>query len=112
MIICDFDFTLMDAGYSSAEIDEFAVANNIFPIIDFKANSNGEKPVMSEELAYRYKKRTSVERTNSELKECFLIEKLYSRGNKAHFDIQLAVLLLTIKKIRENQKLVQLQEAA
>ena len=112
MRICDFDFTLMDAGYSSSEIEEFAVANCIFPIIDFKANAKGEKPVMTEKLAYRYRKRTTVERTNSKLKECFLIEKLYSRGEKAHFDIQLAVLLLTIKKIRENLKQDQIKLVA
>lgn len=112
MRICNFDFTLMDAGYSSSEIEDFAMMNEIYPIIDFKANSKGEKKAMSEDEALLYKKRTTVERTNSELKECFLIEKLYSRGAKAHFDIQLAVLLLTIKKIRENLKSKQLKEVA
>ena len=112
MRVCDFKFTLMDAGYSSSEIEAFAIANNIYPIIDFKANSKGEKREMTEEETLRYKKRTTVERTNSELKECFLIEKLYSRGEKAHFDIQLAVLLLTIKKIRENLMQEQLRVAA
>lgn len=102
--ICNFDFVLMDAGYSDSEIEDFALTNEIYPIIDFKANSKGEKKAMSEDEALIYKKRTTVERTNSELKECFLIEKLYSRGAKSHFDIQLAVLLLTIKKIRENLK--------
>lgn len=112
MRICDFEFTLMDAGYSSSEIEDFAMMNEIYPIIDFKANSKGEKKAMSEDEALIYKKRTTVERTNSELKECFLIEKLYSRGDKAHFDIQLAVLLLTIKKIRENLKPKKLKEVA
>ena len=112
MRICNFDFTLMDAGYSDSEIEDFALTNEIYPIIDFKANSKGEKKTMSEDEALIYKKRTTVERTNSELKECFLIEKLYSRGAKAHFDIQLAVLLLTIKKIRENLKQDKLQKAA
>lgn len=112
MRICNFDFTLMDAGYSDSEIEDFALTNEIYPIIDFKANSKGEKKAMSEDEALIYKKRTTVERTNSELKECFLIEKLYSRGAKAHFDIQLAVLLLTIKKIRENLKQDKIQKAA
>ena len=41
----------------------------------------------------------SVERTNSELKECFLPEKLYSRGLIGVFQIELAILMLDIKKI-------------
>ena len=39
------------------------------------------------------------ERTNSELKECFLPEKFYSRGQREVFQIELAILMLDIKKI-------------
>lgn len=39
-----------------------------------------------------------VEKENSELKDCFLAPKLYSRGEKTIFDLKLAVLLLTLKK--------------
>ena len=39
-----------------------------------------------------------VEKENSELKDCFLAPKLYSRGKKTIFDLKLAVLLLTLKK--------------
>ncbi len=49
--------------------------------------------------AERYKARTTVERTNSELKECFLPGKLYSRGKKGIFQIELSILMLDIKKI-------------
>ena len=49
----------------------------------------------------RYRGMTTVERTNRELKDCFLPPKLYSRGSKAILDIKLAVLLLTMKKIRK-----------
>lgn len=48
----------------------------------------------------RYRARTTVERTNSELKDCFLPPKLFSRGVCSLLDLQFAVLLLTIKKIR------------
>ncbi len=102
--VCSFSYVLMDGGYSSSDIEDFTRSAGYTPIIDFKANSKGEKREMSEDEKLRYKKRTTVERTNSELKECFLINKLYSRGANAHFDIQLALLLLTVKKIRENLK--------
>ena len=49
--------------------------------------------------AWRYRSRTTVERTNSELKECFLPEKLYSRGKRGIFQIELSILMLDIKKI-------------
>ena len=39
-----------------------------------------------------------VEKETSELKDCFLAPKLYSRGEKTIFDLKLAVLLLTLKK--------------
>ena len=39
-----------------------------------------------------------VEKKNSELKDCFLAPKLYSRGEKTIFDLKIAVLLLTLKK--------------
>ena len=69
------------------------------PIIDSHADRNGEKRIMNPPTAYRYKSRTTVERTNSELKECLLPPKLYSRGRKAVFQIELAILMLDIKKI-------------
>ena len=49
--------------------------------------------------AWRYRARTTVERTNSELKEYFLPEKLYSRGRRGIFQIELSILLPDIKKI-------------
>ena len=39
-----------------------------------------------------------VEKENSELKDCLLAPKLYSRGKKTIFDLKFAVLLLTLKK--------------
>lgn len=110
--VCAFSYVLMDGGYSSCDIEDFTRSAGYTPIIDFKANSKGEKREMTEDEKLRYKKRTTVERTNSELKECFLINKLYSRGGKAHFDIQLGLLLLTIKKIRENLNKEQSEQIA
>lgn len=97
---CTFLYTLMDGGYSSKDIVSFAKELGVVPVIDFKANRNGLKPEMDKAKKVRYKARTTVERTNSELKDCFLPPKLYSRGKGSLLDLQFAVLLLTIKKIR------------
>lgn len=70
--ICTFIYTLMDGGYSSKDIVSFAKELGVVPAIDFKANRNGFKPEMDKARKIRYKARTTVERTNSELKDCFL----------------------------------------
>ncbi len=97
---CKFLYSLMDGGYSSSAIESFARDIGVIPVIDFKADRNGSKPEMDQAKKIRYRARTTVERTNSELKDCFLPPKLYSRGACSLFDLKLSVLLLTIKKIR------------
>lgn len=69
------------------------------PIIDKHADRSGYKEEMEPAKAWRYRSRTTVERTNSELKGCFLPEKLYSRGRRGIFQIELSILMLDIKKI-------------
>ena len=97
---CTFLYSLMDGGYSSSDIESFAKELGVVPVIDFKADRNGVKPEMDPAKKIRYRSRTTVERTNSELKDCFLPPKLYSRGGCSLLDLQLSVLLLTIKKTR------------
>jgi len=41
----------------------------------------------------------TVERTNSELKDGFLPDKIYKRGANARYEIELAILLTTRKKV-------------
>jgi hypothetical protein len=48
----------------------------------------------------RYAARTTVERTNSELKDGFLPDTIYKRGARARYEISLAILLTTMKKVR------------
>ena len=60
----------------------------------------------------RYKARTTVERTNSELKDCFLAPKLFSRGKSSIMDLKLAVLMLTMKKIRKVARMLEERKAA
>ncbi len=97
---CSFLYSLMDGGYSSKDIESFAKELGVVSVIDFKADRNGEKPEMDQAKKIGYKARTTVERTNSELKDCFLPPKLYSRGRCSLLDLQFSVPLLTIKKIK------------
>ena len=96
---CDFLYALMDGGYTSRRIEDFASSIGKVPIIDSHADRSGHKEEMDPAKAWRYRSRTTVERTNSELKECFLPEKLYSRGKRGIFQIELSILMLDIKKI-------------
>lgn len=97
---CRFLYTLMDGGYSSKAIIEVAERLGSVAIIDFHADRNGNKIEMEKYQKERYKKRTTVERTNSEIKECFLPDKLYSRGKKAIFDMNIAIIFLTLKRMQ------------
>lgn len=96
---CDYLYALMDGGYTSGKIKEFASSIGKIPIIDRHTDRNGEKEEMDPARTHRYKSRTTVERTNSELKECFLPCKLCPRGKRAVFQIELSILMLDIKKI-------------
>ena len=96
---CAYLYALMDGGYTSERIESFAHSIGKVPIIDSHADRRGNKKEMEPCKAERYKARTTVERTNSELKECFLPEKLYSRGKRGIFQIELSILMLDIKKI-------------
>ena len=96
---CTFLYALMDGGYSDKRIAGFISSMEKVPVIDFKAARNGMKPEMDAAKKTRYRARTTVERTNSELKANFLPHELYSRGKRAIFEIKLAVLLTTIRKM-------------
>ena len=97
---CRFLYALMDGGYSSEAIADCARRLGAVPIIDFKADRCGRKRPMAPDEAERYRKRTTVERSNGEMKECFLPARLRSRSFRARFDLRLAVLLLALKRMR------------
>ena len=67
-------------------------------IIDQRAHRSKATLPMEKADAARYKARSTVERTNSELKDGFLPDKIYRRGSHARYDIELAILLTTMKK--------------
>ena len=107
-----FLYALMDGGYSSRDIRDFTYDHmDAVPVIDFKADRNGVKEEMDPAKKERYKARTTVERTNSELKDSFLAPKLFSRGRNSIMDLKLAVLMLTMKKIRKAAKMIQERKA-
>lgn len=112
---CNFLYALMDSGYYSKEIAAYTRSLEKVPVIDPKADRNGIKPEMDPAKKQRYKARTTVERTNSELKSCFLPDRLHSRGWKARLDISIAILLLTMKRMRNvmlKEQAFQQQKAA
>ena len=96
---CDYLYALMDGGYTSQRTEDFAFSIGKVPIIDKYADRNDSKEEMEPCKTERYKARTTVERTNSKLQKCFLPEKLYSRGKRGIFLIELSILMLDLKKI-------------
>lgn len=96
----DFLYALMDKGYLNPDIDAYAAMIGRKAIIDQRAHRSIAPLPMEKPEAARYKARTTVERTNSELKDGYLPDKIYRRGCHARYDIELAILLTTLKKAR------------
>lgn len=94
----DFFYALMDKGYLNPDIDAYAESIGRRVIIDQRAHRGVAAVPMDMATAQRYKARTTVERTNGELKDGFLPEKIYRRGSHARYEIELAILLTTMKK--------------
>ncbi len=97
---CNFMYCLMDAGYCWDEIRKAVRKLGKVPVIDTKADRSGHKGEFDPPKKERYKARTTVERSNGELRNSYLPDILYSRGEKAIFDINMSVLLLTMKRMR------------
>lgn len=105
----DFLYALMDKGYLNPDINAYADMIGRKVIIDQRAHRSVAALAMEKADALRYKARTTVERTNSELKGGFLPDKIYRRGNHARYDIELAILMTTMKKA---WKIMRLREEA
>ena len=95
----DFFYALMEKGYLNPDINAYAESIERKVIIDQRAHRGVAAIPMEEPTALRYKARSTVERTNSELKDGFLPNKLYRRESHARYDIELAILLSTLKKV-------------
>ncbi len=95
----DFLYVLMDKGYVSADIEAYVQMIGRKSIIAQRSCKGVPPPQMDSLTALRYEKRTVIERTNGELKDGYLPVKLYRKGEQARYDISLAILLTTIKKV-------------
>lgn len=98
-----FLYSLMDKGYDATEIRNFIREQGRIDVIDFKKKRNGEKPVFDEVKSERYKIRTTVERSNSNLKDWLLPDKLCLRKSEAIiYVIKIVVLVLTFQQLLSN----------
>ncbi|MDI9455189.1 MAG: transposase [Spirochaetota bacterium] len=95
----DFLYALMDKGYVSADIEAYVQMIGRRAIIAQRTYRGRPPPQMDSPTALRYEARTIIERTNGELKDGYLPVKLYRKGEQARYDISLAILLTTIKKV-------------
>jgi hypothetical protein len=92
-------YSLMDAGYDAKAIDDFIRSKNRIPIIDQNKRQGQNRPPLDPAKQERYKIRTTVERTNSDLKDNFLPRAIYVRGHaKVSCVLMSAVLCLAAVK--------------
>ena len=96
----DFLYVLLDKGYISPVINDYVDMIGRKAIIDRKAYQGVVAAPLDPASQRRYAARTTVERTNSELKDGFLPDTIYKRGSHARYEIALAILLTTMKKVR------------
>lgn len=89
-----FCYALMDKGYVSNEIEDFCSDAGHMAIIDRRSN---QKEQLSPRVAEIYRKRTTVERSNSSFKECFLPPRLRFRARRFRFAIATAALMHNAK---------------
>lgn len=106
----DFLYALMDRGYVSADIEAYVQMIGRRAIIAQRTYRGRPPPQMDPPTALRYEARTTIERTNGELKDGYLPVKLYRKGEQARYDISLAILLTTIKKVLAVVSMIQDQE--
>jgi hypothetical protein len=98
--ITDFLYVLLDKGYISPVINDYVDMIGRKAIIDRRAYKGVVADPLDPASQRRYAARTTVERTNSELKDGFLPDIICKRGSHARYEIGLAILLTTMKKVR------------
>jgi len=93
-------YSLMDAAYDSDTIRSFIKERGRVPLIDHNKRRNDTRPPFDPASKRRYAIRTTVERTNSHLKDWFLSSGFFVRGiKKVTFQVMCGVLCLTALKI-------------
>ncbi len=90
----------MDAAYDSNTIRSFIQERGRVPLIDHNKRKANRHPPFDPASQRRYAIRTTVERTNSHLKDWFLSAPFFIKGiKKVSFQIMCGVLYLTALKI-------------
>jgi hypothetical protein len=94
-----FCYSLMDSAYDSAAIDDYIRIRGRIPIIDPNKRKDNNRPPLDPAKQERYKIRTTVERTNSHLKDSLIPRSLYVKGyRKVSFVLMTAVICLAALK--------------
>ncbi len=93
-------YSLMDAAYDASEIRNYIKNKGRIALIDFNKRRNPDLRIMSPSEKEKYKIRSTVERTNSHLKDWFILDKIYVKGyKKVNCVLMTAVLCLSAVKI-------------
>ncbi|MEI8378464.1 MAG: transposase [bacterium] len=93
-------YALMDAAYDSDTIRSFIEGRDRVPLIDHNKRKADTRPCFDPASKRRYAIRTTVERTNSHLKDWLLSSCFFVRGiKKVTFQVMCGVLCLTALKI-------------
>jgi IS5 family transposase len=94
-----FCYSLMDNAYDSATIDEYIRGRGRIPIIDPNKRKDNDRPPLDPAKQERFNIRTTVERTNSHLKDSLIPRSLYVKGHKkVSFILMAAVICLAALK--------------
>lgn len=93
-------YSLMDAAYDAPQIRAYIQAKGRVDLIDFNKRRQSSLKVMNSAEKVRYNIRSSVERSYSHLKDCFIPDKIYVKGyRKMNCTLMIAVLCLATVKI-------------
>ena len=95
-------YSVEDKGYDSQKIRDYATMTGHKAVIDSKFTKNMSH--MDEFEKNLYRNRTSVERTNSEFKSCFLPKDLAFKGNRLKFQMGIALFLYNMKRLKETKR--------
>lgn len=106
-------YSLMDSAYDAAEIRDYITARGRVALIDQNKRRNDSRQPMDSARKERFRIRSTVERSNSHLKDWLLPSKLMVRGhNKITFCLMSGVLCLAAIKILQYYILPALESAA
>jgi transposase/IS5 family transposase len=93
-------YSLMDAAYDAPEIREYSQARGRIALIDQNKRRKDSREPMDPAQKARFKIRSTVERTNSHLKDWLLPAKLLVKGfRKVNFVLMAGVVCLAALKI-------------